>query len=120
MRLIHSLNRLNRTWHAAELIAIASALVLAASLVSSMPARAESDRKVIARVKAVYPEEAKRLKIVGTVLLSATVEPSGRVKAVSPVMGEKLLLKPAQNAVSQWRFTPSHYETVEDVEVVFP
>jgi TonB family protein len=120
MRLIHSLNRINRTWHTAELIVMASAMVLAASSVSSVPARAEGERKVISRVKAAYPEEAKRLKISGTVLLSATVEPSGKVKAVNPVMGEKLLLKPAQNAVFQWRFMPAHYETIEDVEVVFP
>jgi TonB family protein len=107
-------------WQMAGLLIIAIPVLLAASSVSSIPARAESERKVVSRVKPVYPEMAKRLKIVGTVLLSATVEPSGKVKAVNPVMGEKVLLKSAQDAVLHWKFTPARYETTEDIEVVFP
>jgi TonB family protein len=99
---------------------MAITLGLVASCLCSIPARAENERKVILRVKPVYPETAKRLKIAGSVLLNATVEPSGRVKEANPVMGENLLLKPAKEAVLQWRFTPAHYETIEEVEVVFP
>jgi outer membrane biosynthesis protein TonB len=104
----------------AGLIATTIALIMAVSVLSSIPVRADGERKVILRVKPVYPEAAKKLKVAGTVLLNATVEPSGRVKAANPVMGENLLLKPAQQAVIQWRYTPSHYETIESVEVVFP
>ena len=120
MRLTPSHDRIKRMWHTAGWIMMAITLVLAVSSLSSIPARAEGERKVISRVKAVYPEMAKRMKITGSVLLNVTVEPSGRVKAVNPVMGENLLLKPAKDAVIQWRYAPAHFETVEEVEVVFP
>jgi TonB family protein len=107
-------------WHTAGWVMMAITLALAAASLSSIPARADGERKVISKVKPVYPETAKRLKIAGTVLLNATVEPSGRVREANPVMGENLLLKPAKDAVLQWRFTPAHFETTEEVEVVFP
>lgn len=96
------------------------ALVMAVAFTVSIPARAAEGRKVIARVKPVYPDAAKRMKVTGTVLLNVTVEPSGRVKAAEPVMGESLLLAPAKTAVMQWRYEPAHFETVEEVEIALP
>lgn len=66
------------------------------------------------------PEMAKRLKITGTVLLNATVEPNGHVKSVSTVMGNKLLAEAAKEAVTRWKFAPAESETIEEVEVTFP
>lgn len=66
------------------------------------------------------PEMAKRLKITGSVLLNATVEPNGRVKSVSTIMGNKLLVEAAKEAVAKWKFTPAESETIEEVEVTFP
>ena len=54
-------------------IALALTLVFACVL----PVRADDDRTVITKVKPVYPEMAKRLKIAGTVMLNATVTASG-------------------------------------------
>jgi TonB family protein len=94
---------------------------LVAAIVFSIPtsARASDDREVVTRVKAVYPEMAKRMKITGTVLLHATVEPNGKVKAVNLVMGESLLVEAAKEAVLHWKFAPAERESVEDVEVEF-
>jgi len=94
---------------------------LVAAIIFSIPtlARASDEREVVTRVKAVYPEMAKRMKITGTVLLHATVEPSGKVKAVNLVMGETLLVEAAKDAVLHWRFAPAERESIEDVEVEF-
>lgn len=120
MRIMSSPGFINRAWHSAACITMAITLVFALSSLYSIPVRAEDKREVISKVKPVYPELARRMKITGAVLLTATVGPSGRVTKVNPVMGENLLLKAAREAVIQWKFAPAEYETVEDVEVVFP
>jgi TonB family protein len=96
--------------------AISLGLVLA--LTSSLPARAD-DRPIVTRVKPVYPEMAKRLRISGSVMLNATVEPDGTVKTVKTVMGEKLLVEAAKDAVMKWKFAPADRESIEDIEVAF-
>jgi TonB family protein len=88
------------------------------ALAFSLPARAD-DREVVSKVKVVCPEMAKRLKITGTVLLNATVAPNGTVMAVKTVMGEKMLVEAAKDAVMKWRYAPAEHETIEDVEVEF-
>jgi TonB family protein len=93
---------------------------LALTLALSLPAKAQEDRVVVTKVKAVYPEMAKRLKITGTVMLNATVTPAGTVKEVHTVMGEKMLLEAAKEAVLKWKFAPAEHQTIEDVEVEFP
>ena len=97
----------------------AIALVLVLAFASCLPARAD-DRTILSKPKAVYPEMAKRLKITGSVLLNATVAPNGSVKEVKTVMGEKILVEAAKDAVLKWKFAPSEHQTIEDVEVVFP
>ncbi len=101
--------------------ALAGILIgLALTLTLTFPARADDDRAVVSKVKAVYPEMAKRLKITGTVMLNATVTPTGTVKEVHTVMGEKILVEAAKEAVMKWKFAPGDHETIEDVEVAFP
>ena len=97
------------------IFAVAVSLIVA----QSSPASA-ADREVVSRVKATYPEMAKRLKITGTVLLNATVTPAGHVKAVSTIMGNNMLAEAAKEAVSKWKFAPADNQTIEEVEVEFP
>ena len=96
--------------------AIAFGVLIA--LAFSLPARAD-DREVVSKVKATYPEMAKRLRITGTVMLNATVAPNGTVKSVKTVMGEKMLMEAAKEALMKWKFAPTEHETVEDVEIEF-
>lgn len=96
--------------------AISLGLVIAST--SALPARAE-DREVVSKVKATYPEMAKRLRISGTVMLNATVAPNGNVKTVQTVMGEKMLVEAAKEAVLKWKFAPAERETIEDIEIEF-
>ncbi|MCA9280411.1 MAG: energy transducer TonB [Phycisphaeraceae bacterium] len=71
----------------------------------------------------VYPLEAIRQKIEGTVLLTLVVEATGRVSQVNIVTksGSDILDRAATEAAWQWRFSPatSHGEAIE-CEVAIP
>lgn len=79
---------------------------------------------LLSRVVPVYPEEAKRQGIQGTVKLHAVVDRFGSVKSVQPVSGSSILGAAVVNAVQQWRYTETKLagqpvETEVDVSVVF-
>jgi TonB family protein len=79
---------------------------------------------LLSRVEPVYPEEAKRQGIQGTVKLHAVVDRYGSVKSFQPVSGPPLLGAAVMNAVRQWQYTETKLagqlvETEVDVAVVF-
>jgi TonB family protein len=61
---------------------------------------------LIHKVVPVYPGEAKRNRIEGTVLLHAVIEKDGRVGELTLISGPKQLIPAAIGAVQQWRYTP--------------
>jgi TonB family protein len=76
-------------------------------------------RKVLLRVNPAYPDLARRMHISGVVKLRATIAPNGSVKVVEPLGGNPVLIKAAQDAVSNWKFAPAPEETREVVELRF-
>ena len=78
----------------------------------------ENGRKVIRKVPPVYPPEAKRMSLSGTVKVVALVGSDGSVKKIEPLGGSPLLVQAAENAISRWRFAPGP-ETKENVELHF-
>jgi TonB family protein len=79
---------------------------------------------LLSRVVPVYPEEAKRQGIQGTVKLHAVVDRYGSVKSLQPVSGPAILGAAVVNAVRQWQYTETELagqpvETEVDVAVVF-
>jgi protein TonB len=73
------------------------------------PARVGGDIKVpalIHRVEPVYPTLAVSGKVVGTVILEATVNESGEVMNVTVLRSIPLLDKSSIAAVKQWRYEP--------------
>ncbi len=55
----------------------------------------------------VYPEEARRDGIKGTVELVVTIGTDGRVKAARTLHGHPLLAQAAEESVLQWRYKPT-------------
>jgi len=53
-----------------------------------------------------YPDNAKSMKIQGTVVLRATISRDGGMKALEIVSGPKQLQKAAKDAVQTWRYQP--------------
>ena len=61
---------------------------------------------LIHRVEPVYPAEARRLRIQGSVVLDANVDKNGEVQELRLINGNPQLATAAAEAVRQWRFAP--------------
>ena len=58
------------------------------------------------KVQPVYPPEARRAHIQGTVVLRAVISQEGRIADLQPISGPKELTPAAIGAVQQWRYRP--------------
>ena len=54
----------------------------------------------------VYPPEAKKAKVSGTVKLDATIGSDGIVKELKVISGPELLQQAALDTVKNWRYRP--------------
>jgi len=74
--------------------------------------------RIVQKVNPKYPEEARKAKFEGLVLLNATVGADGRVKDVKLLRGEPLgLSEAAIAAVRQWTFEPARDTAGSAVDV---
>jgi len=62
---------------------------------------------LIRRVEPFYPAEAQQKQIEGVVRLRAMVGPEGDVRSVEVESGPAMLVDSAEDAVRQWRYTPT-------------
>jgi len=76
-------------------------------------------RKVVSKVIPLYPELARRLKLEGTVKLEVTVAPNGAAKKIDVVGGNPVLVKAAEDAVSNYHWAAGTQESREEVEIRF-
>ncbi len=82
------------------------------------------EASLINRVLPHYPEIARLNHVSGTVALSAIIARDGTVRELAYVSGPALLIKPAMDAVRQWRYRPtlldgSAVEVETTIDVVF-
>jgi TonB family protein len=61
---------------------------------------------LVHKVQPVYPLEARRLHLEGTVFLDATITEEGQIENLKLVSGDPVLAKAATEAVTKWRYTP--------------
>jgi protein TonB len=61
---------------------------------------------VVQRVEPEYPEEARRQRIQGAVVLEVRIGRDGAIQGVKLVSGQPALANAAIVAVKQWRFKP--------------
>jgi protein TonB len=61
---------------------------------------------LLRKVQPVYPPEARRLRMTGSVVIDATVNVEGQVDDLKLVSGDPLLSAAAMDAVRQWRYSP--------------
>lgn len=62
---------------------------------------------LIAKVDPVYPVAAREKRIEGAVRLDAVIGKDGRVKKVSTISGNPVLVEAAKGAVVQWVYRPT-------------
>ncbi len=58
------------------------------------------------KVRPVYPSEARRMHLEGTVILEAIVTEEGLIENLKLVSGHPILAQAAMDAVSKWRYSP--------------
>jgi len=80
--------------------------------------------RAISRVEPVYPEDAKREGIEGTVKLHVVVGRDGAVQSAELISGPALLAKAATSAVREWRYAQTMLdgqpvETEQEIVVKF-
>jgi protein TonB len=61
---------------------------------------------VVKKVSPEYPEEARRGRIQGTVVLHVIISKAGDVTMIEPVSGDPALVPAAMEAVKQWEYKP--------------
>ena len=76
-------------------------------------------RKVKTRSMPDYPVIAKQMHITGTVVVTATVDASGKVLKAESTSGNKLLSGSAIDAVKQWKFAPGDTTDTFPVSINF-
>ena len=79
---------------------------------------------LVTRVDPVYPPEALRQRIAGTVKLHVLITRVGTVEKVELTDGPALLAEAALRAVQQWQYQPTFIggeaiEAEEDITIVF-
>ena len=76
------------------------------------------------KVEPIYPLQARKQRISGSVVLEITIADDGTVRKVKKISGVPILVGAAVQAVSQWRYTPvllngKPIEAQRQVSVVF-
>jgi TonB family protein len=77
------------------------------------------DRSVVHKVPPVYPPIARQLGITGVVVVTTTVDATGKVIKAESTSGNKLLAPSAIDAVKQWKFAPGDGTETFPVSVNF-
>jgi TonB family protein len=80
---------------------------------------ADAHRPVVTRVNPVYPELARRMHVVGTVVLRVTIQADGKVTDAKVESGHALLGPSAEEAVRQWHFAPGPDTTQTTIDINF-
>jgi len=62
--------------------------------------------QLVHQVTPIYPTQARQASVHGTVVLQAVVGKDGKVQNVRALSGPPMLIKPAVDAVKQWRYKP--------------
>ena len=104
-----------RRSRAARLLQFAAVFVM----VFTVTIGAAEERAVKSRVAPVYPEIAKRMKIMGVVKVEATVDADGKVTDAKAINGSHTLSPAAEDAVRKWKFVPGAGTETVNVEIKF-
>jgi TonB family protein len=108
-----------RAWGRVLMATLLFCAAMSLEIIPLARAQQESARRVQTKVAPVYPELARRMKIVGVVKLEIVVAPNGSVKDIKIVGGHPLLANAVVDAVRKWRYEAASRETIETLEFRF-
>jgi TonB family protein len=61
---------------------------------------------LVRKVSPIYPPEAERQRVEGSVLLHIDIDKNGNISKIEPVSGHSLLIPASIDAVKQWKYKP--------------
>ena len=94
-------------------------LLLAGAFPLEIAYAQQAARVILTRVVPRYPDLARPMRLEGAVKVSVLVAPNGAVKSMSPLGGNPLLLRSAQEAIAKWKWAPASQESTELIELHF-
>jgi TonB family protein len=80
---------------------------------------AQQERKVIENPTPDYPPLARRMRITGTVKVTALVGTDGLIKDVQVHGGNPVLVQEVENTLKKWKYAPASAETKIELEFKF-
>jgi TonB family protein len=93
-------------------------LVMALSLgVTNL--QAQDSRKAVSNPVPVYPDVAKRLRLVGVVKVQVVIGPDGKIKETNFIGGHPVLVNAVEETLKNWKYAPASGETSTQLEFNF-
>ena len=80
---------------------------------------AQQERKVLENPTPDYPALARKLRITGTVKVTAVVGTDGMIKDVQVHGGNPVLIQEVENTLKKWKYAPASNETKVELEFKF-
>ncbi len=82
------------------------------------------EARLVRKVDPKYPKEAKKYRVVGTVVFRILVDRDGRVSEIKLLRGDPVFVQAATEAVRKWRYEPvairgQHVEVETEAECEF-
>ncbi len=98
----------------------AARTVLAMALIlTAVKLPAQETRRAISNPVPVYPEVAKRLRLVGIVKLQVVIAPDGHIKETRVIGGHPLLVSSVEDTLKNWKYAPASSESTIQLEFNF-
>jgi len=97
--------RWNRAWDDLEFGLKTPPASLAEKARAQVPAEV-MEKLLVHRVEPVYPAEARREKLEGTIALDIVIGPDGSVQSMRSLNGPDVLARAAMDALRWWKFEP--------------
>jgi TonB family protein len=97
----------------------ARTVLVMAVILTAMSLPAQETRRVISNPVPVYPEVAKRLRLVGVVKIIVVVAPDGRIRETRVIGGHPLLVSSVEETLKNWKYAPAGAESTIQLEFNF-
>ena len=95
-------------------------VALACLVFTASPLQAQDKTRVaVHKVAPIFPEMARQMHLSGTVVVSVTVDPSGKVIKAESDSTKKIFILAAVMAVKQWKFAPADTTDTFQVSIDF-
>jgi TonB family protein len=81
--------------------------------------RAQEERKALSNPAPIYPEVAKKMRLVGTVKVQIVIGADGRIRQKNFIGGHPVLVNAVEETLKNWKYAPGSGETTTQLEFNF-